>query len=101
MEEAVHSIKLVTGEEVITRLAKHQGSADVWVLDRPRALAHNPVSGELSFGPVLFMANPDGNITLNKSAVVCYTTNLRDGIADSYIQAVSSIQIPKKRIITG
>lgn len=101
MEDVYIVLKLITGEEVISRLLTSD-DPNVFVLDKPLILAMSP-KGDLSLnGPIVFSAAPETPIKLNRNAVSFYTHELREELKNGYISEISNIFIPApKRIIMG
>jgi hypothetical protein len=101
MDDTIYAFKLTSGEELISRLTMVSWDQDpTYILDQPRSIMMSG-DGRLSFAPTLFSADPDKPITLNKTSVVAYTTDLREEMRDAYLQSVSKIAIPSKKIIMG
>lgn len=103
MEDTIYCFKLVTGEEIISRLTPAldymEPSTDTFSLDNPRSIM--PVNDRLSLGLALIGANPDKPIILKKSAIVCYTANVRDALKTAYLSAISNIVLPGKQNLMG
>jgi len=101
-KNTIYNFKLVTGEEFITRLISED--ENTYVLDRPRnvMLAVDP-SGrpQLQLAPVTYCSDDEKPVVLNKSAVVCISSDIREQMGNSYIESVSKIAIPQKKIILG
>jgi len=98
MEKSILSLKLVTGEEIISRVNWNLSNDKVYALENPLALVIGR-EGNLNFAPVLFSANPDKLFMLNKKLVVVQSEHLREQIEQGYIQSTSKIVIPTKKII--
>jgi uncharacterized protein YjiK len=98
MEKSILSLKLVTGEEIISRVNWNLSNDKVYALENPLALVIGR-EGNLNFAPVLFSANPDKLFMLNKNLVVVQSEHLREQIEQGYIQSTSKIVIPTKKII--
>jgi hypothetical protein len=92
----VVSIKLNSGEELITRVKE---VTDTYlIITEPVSVAPGPQG--MGLVPSLFTAKPDGEFTLNKNsiAVICETEY---NIKTKYTEAVSGIKVPAKKIILG
>ena len=98
MEKSILSLKLFTGEEIISRVNWNLSNDKVYALENPLALVIGR-EGNLNFAPVLFSANPDKLFMLNKNLVVVQSEHLREQIEQGYIQSTSKIVIPTKKII--
>ena len=94
----IYGFKLTNGEEIISRVKEIR--SEVYILDSPKSLAISP-RGDFSLAPVLFLADPDKPIVLNKSAVACCTETVRSEMAEQYLAAISKIITPSKNIIMG
>jgi hypothetical protein len=92
----VVSIKLNSGEELITRVKE---VTDTYlIITEPVSVAPGPQG--MGLVPSLFTAKPDGEFTLNKNsiAVICETEY---NIKTKYTEAVSGIKVPAKKILVG
>ena len=92
----VVSIKLNSGEELITRVKE---VTDAYlIITEPVSVAPGPQG--MGLVPSLFTAKPDGEFTLNKNsiAVICETEY---NIKTKYTEAVSGIKVPEKKILVG
>jgi hypothetical protein len=92
----VVSIKLNSGEELITRVKE---VTDTYlIITEPVSVAPGPQG--MGLVPSLFTAKPDGEFTLNRNsiAVICETEY---NIKTKYTEAVSGIKVPAKKILVG
>jgi hypothetical protein len=92
----VVSIKLNSGEELITRVKE---VTDTYlIITEPVSVAPGPQG--MGLVPSLFTAKPDGEFTLNRNsiAVICETEY---NIKTKYTEAVSGIKVPEKKILVG
>jgi hypothetical protein len=92
----VVSIKLNSGEELITRVKE---VTDAYlIITEPVSVAPGPQG--MGLVPSLFTAKPDGEFTLNRNsiAVICETEY---NIKTKYTEAVSGIKVPAKKILVG
>jgi len=92
----VVSIKLNSGEELITRVKE---VTDTYlIITEPVSVAPGPQG--MGLVPSLFTANPSGEFMLNRNsiAVVCETEY---NIKTKYTEAVSGIKVPEKKILVG
>jgi len=92
----VVSIKLNSGEEMITRVKEINDT--YLVISEPVSVAPGPQG--MGLVPSLFTANPGGEFMLNRTsiAVVCETEY---NIKSKYSEAVSGVKVPDKKIIMG
>ena len=83
-------IKLVTGEEIITKLVEPDVTS--YSISRPLVFTMHPQTGQPALIPWLMSLNPKDPkpVVINKSAVVGMTTPAKE-IADSYTQVTTGI----------
>ena len=83
-------IKLMTGEEIITKLVEPDITA--YSISRPLVFTMHPQTGQPALIPWLMSLNPKDPkpVVINKSAVVGMTMPAKE-IADSYTQATTGI----------
>lgn len=86
----VVTIKLVTGEELITKITEI--NPDYFVTSRPLVFTINPQNGQTMIIPWLMSVDPKDNtaITIQKSATVAITKPVKQ-ISDTYLQATTGI----------
>ena len=92
----VVSIKLNSGEELITRVKE---VTDTYlIITEPVSVAPGPQG--MGLVPSVFTANPSGEFTLNRNsiAIICETEY---NIKTKYSEAVSGIKVPEKKILVG
>ena len=92
----IYSVKLNSGEEMITRV---KAVTDTYlVVSEPVSVAPGPQG--MGLVPSLFTANPDGEFMLNRNsiAVICETEY---NIKAKYSEAVSGVKVPEKKLILG
>jgi hypothetical protein len=82
----VHTLKLVTGEEVITRLT--DVGETTYKVYKPLVLSVTQTG--VAMTPFLFTAEIEGNIDIPKTAVIALAITDRD-TANQYIKGTSSI----------
>jgi len=92
----IYSIKLNSGEEMITRVKEVTDTH--LVISEPVSVAPGPQG--MGLVPSLFTANPNGEFMLNKNsiAVICETEY---NIKAKYSEAVSGVKVPEKKLILG
>lgn len=83
-------LKLVGGEQVIGRQDGHSDS--VMVLSHPRTLVMIN-QNQLAFAPFMFAT--DNKVAINNSCILSVGTDIPSNIADSYVQAVTGIQLAR------
>lgn len=100
-EREVYSFKLTSGEEIIAKVFEDRLNDDYFDLEDPRILMMAS-NGNLSLSPViLFSANPDKPLFLNKTSVACWSKYIREELKNGYMNSVSKLVIPNKSIIMG
>jgi hypothetical protein len=92
----IYTIKLNSGEEVITRVIEI--TRDNIIVTDPVSIA--PSQQGMQMIPSMFTAEARGNVTLNTSAIAFYA-NTDDNIKDKYIEATTGIKLPDKKIVMG
>lgn len=92
----VYSVKLNSGEEMITRIKEVQDT--YLIVSEPVSVAPGPQG--MGLVPSVFTAKPDGEFVLNRNsiAVICETEYT---IKAKYSEAVSGIKVPEKKILVG
>ena len=83
----VYTLKLVTGEEVITRLS--EDSAFAYKVYKPLVLS--VTANGVAMTPFLFTAEIEGNIDIPKTAVIAIAQTDRQ-TANQYVKGTSNIQ---------
>lgn len=94
MGEEIKVFKIVTGEEIISRVTDEDESA--YQLDRPRvvAIAPNPQTGQMSVTLIpLFAVDQDGTATIYKSAVVGEPHAINEELEKGYLQQTTNIAL--------
>lgn len=86
----VYTLKLISGEEIVTRFEYGAGSDTHDVIKKPMLLAMGPQG----FGmmPWCLSADENRNIQLLKSAIVAITET-SDMVAKQYLKQVTGIQV--------
>lgn len=95
MAETIVILKLVTGEEVISRVDRDEENEPTVILDRPRCVVVVPgkVPGAMGITLVPFMAsNQDGTVALYRTAIVASTKPSSD-LEKGYVKNTSTIQL--------
>lgn len=85
------TFKLVTGEEVVGRLAEETDLT--YVLNKPLAIIPTP-QGSLGLAPLAFSLNPQETAVLNKHAVAIHGRTLQD-LASQYLEKTTGLAIVK------
>lgn len=94
----VYSVKLASGEEMITRIKENDSNKDYMVIMEPVSVAPGPQG--MGLVPSIFTADTSAEYRLNKNSVVmiCETEH---NIKAKYTEAVSGIKVPEKKLILG
>lgn len=95
-ENAVYTIKLNSGEELITRIKSYENG--FIVVDEPVAIA--PSQKGMGLVPSMFTADPSAEARINTNSISIYALT-EDNIKMKYIEATTGIQIPEKKIVLG
>jgi hypothetical protein len=90
----IYTLKLVTGEEVITRLT--EDSAFAYKVYKPLVLS--VTANGVAMTPFLFTAEIEGNIDIPKTAVIAMAQTDKQ-TANQYIKGTSSIQPASSSIL--
>jgi hypothetical protein len=92
----VWTLKLNSGEEVITKVISIEGN--YLVVEEPVSVAPGPQG--MGLVPSMFTADPTGVTKLNINSISLFAPT-DDLVKDKYITAITGIQIPEKKIILG
>lgn len=94
----VVTFRLTSGEEVVARVEDISNDKRLLIISEPAFIAHTQRG--MQFAPGLFTVETKAPVTLNTSCVVMYGLT-EDAIKMKYIEAVTGIQLPEKKIIMG
>ena len=92
----VYTVKLNSGEELITRIKSFDNG--FIVVDEPVAIA--PSKQGMGLIPSMFTADPSAEARINVNSISIYSLT-EDSIKMKYIEATTGIQIPEKKIVLG
>ena len=92
----VNTFKLSSGEELVGKVISVDGNTVQ--LEEPLSIAPTPKGMQLL--PSVFTGDEDTLVTLNLNLVVM-TCPTAEGVRMKYIEAVSGISIPEKKLILG
>lgn len=92
----VYSFKLNSGEELIAKIVKID--SDYIIIEEPVSVAPGPQG--IGLIPSMFTADPKGETKLNTKsiAIICQT---EDSVKTKYIQAITGITVPSKKLVLG
>ena len=92
----IFTLKLMSGEELIGRIVE-QTDATI-ELTEPVSVAPGPQG--MGLVPSLFTSERGKNVVVNRTAITMYSTT-DESIQAKYIEAVTGITTPSKKIIMG
>jgi len=90
------TFKLNSGEELIAKLT--QADSDWLEISAPVSVAPGPQG--LGLVPSMFTADADETVKLNINNVVIYAVT-DDAVKMKYIEALTGIRVPEKKLILG
>jgi len=94
----VYTIKLNSGEELITKVTKVDDEHGELVINEPVSVAPGPQG--MGLVPSVFTANPKSEYRLNTNSVALYVKT-DDTVKDKYVEATTGIQLPEKKLVLG
>ena len=92
----VMTLKLNSGEELITKVLEKEGN--YLVIQEPVSVGPGPKG--MGLVPSLFTADPKGEYRLNTDSIAMYAPT-EDNVKDKYIEATTGIKVPSKQLIMG
>lgn len=92
----IYTIKLNSGEELITRIKGYDNG--FIVIEEPASIA--PTNKGMQLMPSMFTADPKAETRINTSSIALYALT-DDDVKMKYIEMTTGIQIPDKSIIMG
>ena len=93
-----YTIKLNSGEELIAKVIGIFKEEKTITITDPVSIA--PAQNGMQMIPSMFTAEPGSPVTLNTNNISMSSVT-EDGIKMKYIEAVTGIRIPEKKIIKG
>jgi hypothetical protein len=107
MDECIYSIKLTSGEEIITRLIGGSQYTNIFELnDTPKLLLDKPrvimmtQQGAVALVPLVISGNSETPVVLLQSAIACWNECDNGAFKTEYLKSVSNLVIPNKQILT-
>ena len=92
----VYTFKLNSGEEMVAKVKQSGGD---WItLEEPVSIAPGPQG--MGLVPSMFTADADEKVMLNINNVVIYALT-DDAVKMKYIEALTGIKVPEKKLILG
>ncbi len=95
-EGEVYTVKLNSGEELITKV--RSATMTYIVIEEPVSIAPGPQG--MGLVPSMFTADIKGEIRLNTSAVSLLAST-EDNVKMKYLEATTGIKVPSKKIVLG
>lgn len=92
----VYSFKITSGEELIARVVSVDGTN--LVISEPVSVAPGPQGVGLM--PSFFTADPKGEHRLNTNLVVAYALT-DSSVKTKYLEAITGLVVPEKKLILG
>ena len=92
MDKVVKVLKLISGEEVITRISNGLGDTGSIVCEKPMTTQPVPVQGgqmAMGISPWMFAGKSD-EVAIERSSIIA-TTDAKKDIEDKYIEMVTGI----------
>lgn len=94
----VYTIKLNSGEELVAKV-KCECVGNYIAVEEPVSIAPGP-NGGMGLVPSMFTAEPGQSVTINTNSIAMYAET-EDSVKMKYIEAVTGIKVPDKKIILG
>lgn len=92
----VWTLKLNSGEEVITKVISIEGN--YLVVEEPVSVAPGPQG--MGLVPSMFTADPTGITKLNINSISLFALT-DDSVRMKYLEATTGIKVPEKKLILG
>ena len=97
-QNQVYTFKLNSGEELIARVEKQEFNAGWITISDPVSVAPGPQG--MGLVPSLFTADIKREIQLNINSISLYAY-AEDAVKMKYIEAITGIKVPDKKLILG
>ena len=95
--DQVYTIKIANGDEIVAKILEQDETT--YTISRPLTVVPSQQGIQMIFA--LFTANPDKNVTINKSQVSLIAPS-RDEVQDSYTEATTGIKpVRNSKILMG
>jgi len=94
----VYTIKLNSGEELIAKVIDSPDAEGWLTLEAPVSVAPGPQG--MGLVPSIFTSDPKADVRLNTNSVSLYSET-DDSIKNKYVEAVTGLKLPDKKIIMG
>ena len=97
-QNQVYTFKLNSGEELIARVEKQEFNAEWITISDPVSVAPGPQG--MGLVPSMFTADIKREIQLNINSISLYAY-AEDAVKMKYIEAITGIKVPDKKLILG
>ena len=94
--DKTYTLRMGYGEEMVTKIVGQ--TDDTYILSRPLAVV--PGAQGIQLMNSLFTADPEQNVTINKSSVAMIAP-VREDVGDSYLEATTGIKPVRSKILMG
>jgi hypothetical protein len=95
--DQIYTFKIANGDELVTKIIAEDDTT--YTTTRPLTVVPGREGIQMIFS--LFTANPDKNVTINKSQVSLIAVS-RDEVQDSYVEATTGIKpVRNSKILMG
>ena len=95
--DQVYTMKIANGDELVAKIIEQD--EHTYTISRPLTVVPSQQGIQMIFA--LFTANPDKNVTINKSQVSLIAPS-RDEVQDSYTEATTGIKpVRNSKILMG
>ena len=91
-----YTMRMGYGEEIVAKIISID--ADTYTLSKPVAVV--PGQQGIQLMNSLFTANPEAEVTVNKSSVAMIAP-VREDVGDSYLEATTGIKPVRSKILMG
>lgn len=97
-EGQVYTLKLNSGEELITKVTSFDAEHNQLIISEPVSVAPGPQG--MGLVPSVFTGDPKSEYRLNTNSVALYVKT-EDAVKDKYTEATTGIQLPEKKLVLG
>lgn len=96
-----YTFKLNSGEELVAKVVKFDSDQTMsyYLVNDPVSIGPSP-NGGLGLVPSMFTYNNRENVRLNTSSIAL-VAETDDSVKTKYIEAVTGIKVPDKKVILG
>jgi len=95
--DQIYTMKIANGDELVAKITAEDDTT--YTITRPLTVVPSQQGIQMIFA--LFTANPDKNVTINKSQVSLIAVS-RDEVQDSYTEATTGIKpVRNSKILMG